>query len=225
MDLSTIFTIASVLGTGIANLLFIAWKASDLNTQVQNLAARLARIVVLDAARANPFARTDQPLAGGLALVQPDPGSLIAFNAAPGTIAPEGKDYKLQANPAVLFVRPRGWHLVEKNHPIDGQSMSASLFDFGLYFFHNCEILLDRGSSPYFYLPKMESHLEAKLWNDVFLFAQWVETRRQRGDVILFGTRDESVARALTPMVWSLRSGRLSAFRAEPVARVAEPVA
>lgn len=86
--------------------------------------------------------------------------------------SPEGKQYELQADPAVLFVRPRGWHLVEKHNPIDGRSISGSLFDFGLYFFHNCEILLDRGSAPYFYLPKMESHLEAKLWNDVFLFAQ-----------------------------------------------------
>ncbi len=86
--------------------------------------------------------------------------------------SPEGKEYKLRADPAVLFVRPRGWHLVEKHFPVSGQSISASLFDFGLYFFHNCEILLDRGSAPYFYLPKMESHLEARLWNDVFLFAQ-----------------------------------------------------
>jgi malate synthase len=86
--------------------------------------------------------------------------------------SPEGKEYELRSNPAVLFVRPRGWHMVEKHFPVDGHFVSASLFDFGLYFFHNCQILLDRGSAPYFYLPKMESHLEARLWNDVFLFAQ-----------------------------------------------------
>lgn len=84
----------------------------------------------------------------------------------------EGKIYKLGRTPAVLFVRPRGWHMMEKHFCPSGHPMSASLFDFGLYFFHNCKILLKRGSAPYFYLPKMESHLEARLWNDVFLFAQ-----------------------------------------------------
>ena len=86
--------------------------------------------------------------------------------------SPEGKGYELKANPAVLFVRPRGWHMVEKHFELDGAAMSASLFDFGLYFFHNHRILHDRGSAPYFYLPKIESHLEAQLWNDVFVFAQ-----------------------------------------------------
>ena len=84
----------------------------------------------------------------------------------------DGRLYKLNPKPAVLFVRPRGWHLVEKHFAIGGKPMSASLFDFGLYFFHNCRILLDRRSAPYFYLPKLESHWEARLWNDVFLFAQ-----------------------------------------------------
>ena len=84
----------------------------------------------------------------------------------------EGKVYKLKPEPAVLFVRPRGWHLIEKHMNLSGAPMSASLFDFGLYFFHNFRILLDRGSAPYFYLPKLESHLEARLWNDVFRFAQ-----------------------------------------------------
>jgi malate synthase len=86
--------------------------------------------------------------------------------------SPEGKQYELIPNPAVLFVRPRGWHMVEKHFQVDGESISASLFDFGLYFFHNSRILLDRGSAPYFYLPKLESHMEARLWNDVFLFGQ-----------------------------------------------------
>ncbi len=86
--------------------------------------------------------------------------------------SPEGKPYRLGPNPAVLFVRPRGWHLVEKHFLVDGQPISASLFDFGLYFFHNAKELMARGSGPYFYLPKMESHLEARLWNDVFVAAQ-----------------------------------------------------
>jgi malate synthase len=73
---------------------------------------------------------------------------------------------------AVLLVRPRGWHLPEKHVVVDGQPMSGSLFDFGLYFFHNAKELLARGTGPYFYLPKMESHLEARLWNDVFNHAQ-----------------------------------------------------
>src|SRR5215472_9934242 len=84
----------------------------------------------------------------------------------------DGRFYELGPNPAVLFVRPRGWHLVEKHFLGDGTVISASLFDFGLYFFHNCRILLDRGSAPYFYLPKLESHDEARLWNQVFIFAQ-----------------------------------------------------
>ncbi|MFZ5784703.1 MAG: malate synthase A [Pseudomonadota bacterium] len=83
-----------------------------------------------------------------------------------------GKSYRLNEKTAVLFVRPRGWHLPEAHVLVDGQPMSGSLFDFGLYFFHNAKELLARGSGPYFYLPKMESHLEARLWNDVFLQAQ-----------------------------------------------------
>ena len=87
-------------------------------------------------------------------------------------VGPEGKSYKLTDKPAVLFVRPRGWHLIEKHFLVQGIPISASLFDFGLYFFHNAAALLTRGSGPYFYLPKMESHLEARLWNDVFNFSQ-----------------------------------------------------
>jgi len=83
-----------------------------------------------------------------------------------------GKQYRLNEQTAVLMVRPRGWHLVEKHFLVDGAPISGSLFDFGLYFFHNARELLDRGSGPYFYLPKLESHLEARLWNDVFNFAQ-----------------------------------------------------
>lgn len=83
-----------------------------------------------------------------------------------------GKEYKLNETIATLLVRPRGWHLPEKHVLIDGEIASGSLFDFGLYFFHNVKQLLANGSGPYFYLPKMESHLEARLWNDVFVFAQ-----------------------------------------------------
>jgi malate synthase len=83
-----------------------------------------------------------------------------------------GKQYKLNDKTAVLFVRPRGWHLEERHVRVDGEPMSGSIFDFGLYFFHNAKELLARGSGPYFYLPKMESHLEARLWNDIFIRAQ-----------------------------------------------------
>ena len=85
---------------------------------------------------------------------------------------PDGRQYRLNDDVATLLVRPRGWHLVEKNVLVDGQPISASLFDFGLYMFRNARELLDRGSGPYFYLPKLESHLEARLWNDVFNFTQ-----------------------------------------------------
>jgi malate synthase len=86
--------------------------------------------------------------------------------------SPEGKAYRLNPATATLLVRPRGWHLVEKHVTLDGQPMSGSLFDFGLYLFHNGAELTRRGSGPYFYLPKLESHLEARLWNDVFTFSQ-----------------------------------------------------
>ena len=87
-------------------------------------------------------------------------------------VNPDGKTYRLHDKVSVLFMRPRGWHMVEKHVTIDGKPVSASLFDFGLYFFHNTKALLSRGTAPYFYLPKMESHLEARLWNDVFIHAQ-----------------------------------------------------
>jgi malate synthase len=83
-----------------------------------------------------------------------------------------GKSYRLAERPAVLFARPRGWHLEEKHVRVDGRAMSASLFDFGLYLFHNARELCVRGSGPYFYLPKLESHLEARLWNEVFEHAE-----------------------------------------------------
>ena len=82
------------------------------------------------------------------------------------------KQYTLHEKTATLVVRPRGWHLGEKHLFVDGQPVSASLFDFGLYFFHNAREAASRGTGPYFYLPKIESHLEARLWNDVFVRAQ-----------------------------------------------------
>jgi malate synthase len=85
---------------------------------------------------------------------------------------PDGKAYQLQDQVATLLVRPRGWHLIEKHVLVDGEPISAGLFDFGLFFFHNVRELLARGSGPYFYLAKLESHLEARLWNDVFNRAQ-----------------------------------------------------
>jgi malate synthase len=86
--------------------------------------------------------------------------------------SPEGKSYRLNDTVATLLVRPRGWHLTDKHVTVDSQPVSASLLDFGLYFFHNAAELLRRGSGPYFYLPKMESHLEARLWNEVFVAAE-----------------------------------------------------
>src|SRR5882762_7685351 len=86
--------------------------------------------------------------------------------------SPEGKEYRLNEKVATLLVRPRGWHLDERHVLVGGRPISGSLFDFGLYFFHNAKRLLGKGSGPYFYLPKLESHLEARLWNDVFNVAQ-----------------------------------------------------
>jgi malate synthase len=102
-------------------------------------------------------------------------GQVNLRDAVRGTIeytSPEGKTYRLNAKTATLIVRPRGWHLDEKHVRIGGRAVSASLFDFGLYLFHNAEALLARGTGPYFYLPKLESHLEARLWNDVFVWSQ-----------------------------------------------------
>jgi malate synthase len=96
-------------------------------------------------------------------------------DAIDGTITyhdSEGKDYELADNPATLLVRPRGWHLTERHLLVDSEPVSGSLFDFGLYVFHCARRLLRNGTAPYFYLPKMESHLEARLWNDVFGLAQ-----------------------------------------------------
>src|ERR1044071_2731275 len=101
-------------------------------------------------------------------------GQINLRDAVRRTISLEqnGKQYRLNDKTAVLIPRPRGWHLDEKHAMVDGRPISGSLFDFGLFFFHNARELLARGSGPYFYLPKMESHLEARLWNDVFDFSE-----------------------------------------------------
>lgn len=102
-------------------------------------------------------------------------GQLNISDAIARTItydSPDGKHYKLNDKVAVLMVRPRGWHLPEKHVVVNGKPAPGGLIDFGLYFFHNVVRLREKGTGPYFYLPKMESHLEARLWNDVFLFAQ-----------------------------------------------------
>jgi len=102
-------------------------------------------------------------------------GQANLIDAVRRTIAleqPGGKSYALNDTTATLMVRPRGWHLAERHVHVDGQPVSAALFDFGLYFFHNARELLARGSGPYFYLPKLEGRHEARLWNDVFVHAQ-----------------------------------------------------
>jgi malate synthase len=102
-------------------------------------------------------------------------GQINLRDAVDGTITftnERGKKYVLQGQTATLMPRPRGWHLVEKHVRVDGEPISASIFDFGLYFFHNARKLISKDSGPYFYLPKMESYLEARLWNDIFVQAQ-----------------------------------------------------
>jgi malate synthase len=102
-------------------------------------------------------------------------GQINMRDAIRGTIEfknPQGKSYKLNPKVATMLVRPRGWHLNEKHIRVDGHPASASLFDFALYFFHNAKYRVEHGSGVYFYLPKMESYLEARLWNDVFVMAQ-----------------------------------------------------
>jgi malate synthase len=102
-------------------------------------------------------------------------GQINLMDAVRGTIAlttPQGKHYALGEQPATLLVRPRGWHLAERHLRVDGRPVAGALFDFGLAFFHNARALLERGSGPYFYLPKLENHREAELWNDVFVHAQ-----------------------------------------------------
>jgi malate synthase len=154
-------------------------------------------------------------------------------DAIRGTItyeSPEGKKYKLGAKLATLMVRPRGWHLDEKHFKVNGKPISGALFDFGLFFFHNAAALLGKGTGPYFYLPKLENHLEARLWNDVFNFAQ-DELKIPRGsiratvlietilaafemDEILYELRDHSAG--LNCGRWDYIFSYIKKFRAHP---------
>ena len=102
-------------------------------------------------------------------------GQVNLRDAVRGTIeytSPEGRRYALNEKTATLMVRPRGWHLTERHVLVDGEPVAAAIFDFGLFFHHNAKALLARNTGPYFYLPKLESHLEARLWNDIFVTAQ-----------------------------------------------------
>ena len=160
-------------------------------------------------------------------------GQANLIDAVEGTIAfdsPDGKHYALKEKPAVLMVRPRGWHLNEKHLLVDGEEVSASLFDFALYFFHNARKLIRKGTGPYFYLPKMQSHLEARLWNQVFLAAQ-AELKIPPGTIratvlieTIFGAFEmEEILYELKDHIAGLNAGRwdyifsiIKTFRAKP---------
>ncbi len=160
-------------------------------------------------------------------------GQINIRDAVNGSIrftSPEGKVYTLNDHPAKLMVRPRGWHLNEKHVLLDGKPISGSLFDFALYFFHNVQALQSKGSAPYFYLPKMESHLEARLWNDLFVAAQnalgvplgtvratvLIETvlATFEMDEILYELRDHSVG--LNSGRWDYIFSCIKKFRKDP---------
>ncbi len=144
--------------------------------------------------------------------------------------SPEGKEYRLDDQVATLLVRPRGWHLPERHLLVDGDPIAGGLCDFGFYFFHNARALLEAGSGPYFYLPKMESHLEARLWNDVFEFAQQslgvergtikatvlIETLPAAFEMeeILFELRDHSAG--LNAGRWDYMFSAIKCFRERP---------
>ncbi len=125
------------------------------------------------------------------------------------------KEYRLSDKIATLMVRPRGWHLEERHALIDDQPISAALFDFGLFFFHNARRLIEKGTAPYLYLPKLESHLEARLWNDVFVFAQ-DELKIPRGtlrvtvliETILAAFEMEEILYELRDHITALNAGR-----------------
>jgi malate synthase len=105
-------------------------------------------------------------------------GHLNLIDAVNKTISFQKKDtgekYELRRHTATLMVRPRGWHLNEEHVQIDGKPISATIFDFALFFFHNAQTLIEQGSGPYFYLPKLENRFEARLWNDIFIFSQYI---------------------------------------------------
>ena len=159
-------------------------------------------------------------------------GQANLIDAQRGTLALDTgeKEYRLDDERATLVVRPRGWHLPEKHFTVDGDAVSASLFDAGLYLFHGGRVAIEQGSGPYFYLPKLESHLEARLWNDVFVFAQHrlgipygtvratvlIETiwAAHEMDEILFELRDH--ASGLNAGRWDYIFSVIKAFRHDP---------
>jgi malate synthase len=144
--------------------------------------------------------------------------------------SPDGKEYRLGEEVATLILRPRGWHLPEKHLLVDGEPVAGALFDFGFFFWHNARRLLDAGSGPYFYLPKIESHLEARLWNDVFNFAQdalGIDRGSTRAtvlietvpaafemDEILYELRDHSAG--LNAGRWDYMFSMIKCFRTRP---------
>lgn len=145
-------------------------------------------------------------------------GHINLKDAIDGSISftsPDGKRYRLKENIAVLIVRPRGWHFPEKHVLVDGIPMSASLLDAGLYVFHNARRLIEKGTGPYFYLPKLESHLEARLWNDAFLWMQ-DELNIPRGTIkatvlietILAALQMEEILYELRDHIVGLNAGR-----------------
>src|SRR6267142_1161981 len=156
------------------------WKVSPVPADLQNRRVEITgpvdRKMVINALNCGAncymadFEDAHSPTWGGTL-----DGQINIRDAVRGDIeyaSPEGKRYKLNPQVATLLVRPRGWHLNEKHLHVDGQPASASLFDFALYFFHNARRRLEKGSGIYFYLPKLEHYLEARLWNDVFVQAQ-----------------------------------------------------
>src|ERR1044071_2062176 len=161
-------------------------------------------------------------------------GQWNLYEAVRGSLSLETaeKRYQLGTSLATLVVRPRGWHLEEPRALVDSKPVSASLFDFGLYFFHNARERLERGTGPYFYLPKMESRLEARLWNDVFEFAQdalgipqgsvratvLIETiwAAYEMEEILYELRDH--AAGLNAGRWDYLFSVIKAFRNDPAA-------
>jgi malate synthase len=136
-------------------------------------------------------------------------GQANLMDTVRGTIAYDdpgtGKHYRLSESVAVLMVRPRGWHLVEKHLEVDGQPIPAALFDFAVFAFHNAKLLIAKGTGPYFYLPKMQSHLEARLWNDVFVHAEaqlGLEPSRIKATVLI---ETLPAAFEMDEILWELR--------------------
>jgi malate synthase len=156
------------------------WKVADIPADLQNrrieITGPVERKMMINALNsgANVFmADFEDANAPTWANIMQGQVNLVdAVNRTISYTGPDGRQYLLNDAIATLMVRPRGWHLPEKHFLVDGLPISASLFDFGLYFYHNAANLLDKGTGPYFYLPKLESHREARLWREVFVMAE-----------------------------------------------------